>query len=127
MSDYTIKNIKADVDDAAPKFDMSPDVEARFARETLDLGKLGLSYQRLAPNARMPFGHKHASQEEVYVILEGSGRVKIEDDVKDVGQWDAIRVGPDETRAFEAGADGLSFLAVGAGEKNDAEMIQGWW
>jgi mannose-6-phosphate isomerase-like protein (cupin superfamily) len=127
MSDYTIKNIKADVDDAAPKFDMSPDVEARFARETLDLGKLGLSYQRLAPNARMPFGHKHSKQEEVYVILEGSGRVKIEDDVKDVGQWDAIRVGPDETRAFEAGSDGLAFLAVGAGEQNDAEMIQGWW
>jgi mannose-6-phosphate isomerase-like protein (cupin superfamily) len=127
MSDYTIKNLKADVDDAAPKFDMSPDVEARFARETLDLGKLGLSYQRLAPNARMPFGHKHSKQEEVYVILEGSGRVKIEDDVKDVGQWDAIRVGPDETRAFEAGSDGLSFLAVGAGEQNDAEMIQGWW
>ena len=127
MSDYTIKNLKADVDDAAPKFDMSPEVEARFARETLDLGKLGLSYQRLAPNARMPFGHKHTAQEEVYVILEGSGRVKIEDDVKEVAQWDAIRVGPAETRAFEAGEDGLSFLAVGAGEKNDAEMIQGWW
>ena len=127
MSDYTIKNLQADVDDAAPKYDMSPDVEAHFARETLDLGKLGLSFQRLAPNARMPFGHRHAAQEEVYVVVEGGGRIKIEDDVKDVAQWDAVRVGPNEARAFEAGADGITFIAIGAGEKNDAEMIPNWW
>ena len=129
MTDFTIKNLKRDVDDAAPKFGMAPDVEARFANKEMEATRLGISYQRLAPSARMPFGHKHAAQEEVYVILDGSGRVKLDDEVRDVAQWDAVRVGPDTVRCFEAGPDGLALLAVGApfGGANDAELIPGWW
>ena len=129
MSDFTIKNLKGDVDDMAPQFGLAPDVEARFARENLECGKLGLSYQRLAPNVRYSFGHKHAKQEEVYVVVEGSGRVKLDDEVRDVRQWDAVRVGSETIRCFEAGEDGLALIAVGAPfeGKNDAEMIPNWW
>jgi mannose-6-phosphate isomerase-like protein (cupin superfamily) len=129
MSDFTIKNLASDVDDAAPKFGMEEQVEAHFARSDLDAERLGISYQRLAPNARMPFGHKHAKQEEVYVIVGGSGRVSLDDEVRDVREWDAVRVGPDTVRCFEAGPDGLAVLAFGApcSGANDAEMIQGWW
>jgi quercetin dioxygenase-like cupin family protein len=129
MSDFTIKNLVGDVEDAAPKFGMDGEVEAHFARADLGAENLGISYQRLEPDARMPFGHKHAKQEEVYVIVDGSGRVKLDDDVQDVRQWDAVRVGPETVRCFEAGPDGIAFIVVGAPFEgaNDAEMIPNWW
>lgn len=129
MSDYTIKNLREDVDNAAEQFGLAPDVEARFARDPLEATAFGLSYQRLAPNARFPYGHHHKTQEEVYVVVKGSGRMKLDDEVVDIESWDAIRVGKDTVRSFEAGSDGLAFLAFGAPktEAQDAEMIPGWW
>ena len=129
MSGYTITNLKSDVDDSAPRFGFAPDLEARFAREPLGSDVLGLSYQRLAPNFRMPFGHRHREQEEIYVVLGGSGRMKLDDDVVEVKQWDVVRVPPETTRSYEAGEDGMELLAFGAGASGlrDAEMAPGWW
>ena len=129
MSDFTIKNLRRDVENAAEQFDLAPDIEARFARDPLGAQTFGLSYQRLAPNARFPYGHHHKTQEEVYVVVDGGGRMKLDDEVRDIEPWDAIRVGKDTVRSFEAGPDGLSFLAFGAPktESQDAEMIPGWW
>jgi mannose-6-phosphate isomerase-like protein (cupin superfamily) len=129
MSDFTIKNLKQDVDNAAEQFGLAPDIEARFARDPLGASTFGLSYQRLAPGARFPYGHHHKTQEEVYVVVEGRGRMKLDDEVVDIESWDAIRVGKDTVRSFEAGSDGLAFLAFGAPktESQDAEMIPGWW
>jgi mannose-6-phosphate isomerase-like protein (cupin superfamily) len=125
---YTLRNVK-DVDDSAPAFGMSPDVEARFARKALESRQVALSYQRLQPNVRMPFGHTHAAQEEIYIVLSGSGRAKVDDEIVELGQWDALRVDPETMRAIEAGAEGIAFLAVGGpiGEGNDAEMVSDWW
>lgn len=129
MADYTIKNLRSDVEDAAPSFDMAPDVEARFARDPLECRQLGLSYQRLAPNARMPFGHKHAQQEEVYVVVEGGGRVKLDDDIRELGPWDAVRVGSETMRCLEGGPEGMAFVVFGAPKTppGDAEIVPGWW
>jgi mannose-6-phosphate isomerase-like protein (cupin superfamily) len=129
LADFTIRNLASDVENAAEKFGMAPKVEAHFARADLDAEQLGISYQRLAPNTRMPFGHKHARQEEVYVVVDGSGRVKLDGELRDVREWDAVRVGPDTVRCFEAGAGGLALLVVGAPFEgaNDAELIPGWW
>jgi hypothetical protein len=126
MSGYTIKNLQ-EIDDAAPGFGLSPSLEARFGRKSLDCEKGGVSYEKLAPNFRVPFGHVHAAQEEVYVIASGSGRIKLEDEILDVKQWDFIRVSPGTTRNFEAGPDGMEIIAFGAGEAGDAETIPGWW
>ena len=125
---YTVKNLKA-VEDSAPKFGMSPDLEARFASRDLQAEQFGLSYQRLAPNVRGPFGHRHSTQEEVYVVLGGGGRVKVGDDIVELKQWDAVRVSADTVRAFEAGPDGLELIAFGAPGTGpgDAEVIPGWW
>ena len=125
---YTLRNVKK-VDDSAPAFGMSPDVEARFARKALESRQVALSYQRLQPNVRMPFGHTHAAQEEIYVVLSGSGQAKLDDDIVELGPWDALRVDPETMRAIEAGADGIEFLAVGGpiGDGNDAEMVSDWW
>lgn len=128
MSGYTIKNLK-EIEDQAPKFGLSPDLEARFARAPLESEHLGVSYQRLAPGFRIPFGHKHASQEEIYVVVSGSGRMKLDDEIVDVEQWDAIRMSSETMRNFEAGPEGAELLAFGAPfeGQNDAEMTQGWW
>jgi mannose-6-phosphate isomerase-like protein (cupin superfamily) len=128
---HTIVNLK-EVEDMAPKFGMAPGLETRFATVPLGLEKSGFSYQKLAPNFRMPFGHKHKTQEEVYVVLSGSGRVKLDQEVADVKQWDVIRVPSETMRAFEAGQDGAEILAFGAPHRGpspaeDVEMVPGWW
>ena len=128
MSGYTIVNLE-DVEDQAVKYGLSPNMEFRVARGDLELEQSGLSYLRLAPGFRMPFGHKHSRQEEVYVLLCGSARVKLEDEIVDLRQWDLVRVAKDTTRAFEAGPDGAEILIVGAPSTGpgDAEIVPGWW
>ncbi len=131
MSDYTVRNLK-EVEDSALRFGHAPHIEARFASTELATEKSGLSYQRLAPGFRVPFGHRHAEQEEVYVIVSGSARVKVGDEVLELEQWDALRVRGEVMRAFEGGPNGCELLAFGApssGESpsSDAEMVQEWW
>jgi mannose-6-phosphate isomerase-like protein (cupin superfamily) len=126
---FTVRNLKDDVGDAAPAFGLSPDLEARFARRSLESKTVGVSYQRLQPNFRIPFGHRHAAQEEIYVILSGSAQAKVGDETIALRQWDALRVDPETMRGFEAGPDGVELIAVGApiGDANDAEMVNDWW
>jgi mannose-6-phosphate isomerase-like protein (cupin superfamily) len=127
MSGYTIVNLK-EVEDQAPKWDLSPDLEARFARVALDAELVGLTYQRLAPNYQVPWGHTHKTQEEVYVVLGGSVRVKVGDEIHELGPLDAIRVQKDTPRGFEAGPDGVELLAIGApGGPGDAVNIENYW
>jgi mannose-6-phosphate isomerase-like protein (cupin superfamily) len=127
MSAYKIVNLK-EVEDQAPNFGLSPDLEARFARVALDAELIGLTYQRLAPNLRVPWGHKHKTQEEVYVVISGSILVKIEDEVKELKPWDAIRFSKETMRGFEAGPEGAELIAIGApGGPGDAETVQDWW
>ena len=127
MPDYTQLNLKDDVDNASERFGLAPDLEARFARNPLGLQGGGFSYQRLAPGFRSPVAHRHRTQEEVYVVVAGNGRVKVEDEMRELRQWDAIRVAPEVARGFEAGPDGLELLAIGFGEGGDTEMLEGFW
>lgn len=132
MAGYTVANLKDDVEDQAPKFGLAPDLAGHFARQALGCEASGLSYQRLAPGYRLPFGHSHAKQEEIYVVLSGGGRMKLGADVVEVGPLDAVRVAPETMRGFEAGDGGLELLAFGARcgmahDESDADMQQGWW
>ena len=123
---FAVVNLE-DVEDMAPKFGLGETGEARFARADLGASATGLSLQRLKPRARQSFGHAHRRDEEVYVILSGSGRVAVDDEIRDVKRLDAIRVAPGSTRAFEAGPDGLEVLATGSHHPADAEMRPGFW
>ena len=128
---YTKVNLKSDVQDSAQQFELAPDLEARFASRDLGLERSGTGYERLAPNFRVPFGHTHKEQEEVYVVVSGSGRLKLDDEIVDFSQWDAFRVAPEVWRCFEAGPEGCEILAFGAPKVDnpaaDAEMRPGWW
>ena len=113
----------------APRFGFAPDMEARYARVPLGLRNSGLSLFRLAPGYRVPFGHRHADQEEVYVLVQGTARVRIEDDLVELGVWDAVRVPPGATRGMEAGDGGAEILAFGAPntDNRDVEMVPDFW
>jgi uncharacterized cupin superfamily protein len=129
VADYTKVNLKEDVEDQAPRFGLEGKIEARMARVALELENAGVSYQRLAPNYRVPFAHKHKNQEEVYVLVSGSARAKLEDEVVDLKPWDALRVHKDTVRGFEAGPEGAEMIAIGAPNTGpgDAETFQDWW
>src|SRR3954451_22810686 len=126
MSDYTIKNLM-EVDDVAAG--RAPGVEARMARAAIDAEQVGVSYFHYEAGTRAPYGHKHEVQEEVYVVVSGSGRLRLGDDVVDVRQWDAVRIAPKVMRGFEAGPDGLTIIAVGGPRpaEGDGEIVPGWW
>jgi len=116
-----------DVDDAAPANGFGDRWEARVARTALGAEQTGVTHFRLRPGKRSPFTHRHADAEEIYVILSGSGRIKLDEELADVRPLDAIRVAPPVARAFEAGPEGLEFLAVGAHHAGDGEPVADAW
>jgi uncharacterized cupin superfamily protein len=129
---FTRTNIKDDIEDIGPRFDGAPDLEFRAATKPLGLESSALSYQYVPPGYRFPYGHTHVTQEEVYVVLRGSGRMKIDHEIVEVKAWDAVRVPPGMWRGYEAGPDGLELLVVGApnlGEapRGDVDGRRGWW
>jgi uncharacterized cupin superfamily protein len=121
-------NLKTDVENMAPKFQMPEEMEARFGRRALGLERTGVSHFKLAPNFRIPFGHRHETQEEVYVVVAGSGRLKVEDEILELGPLDAVAVPGGSMRNWEAGPDGVEYVAFGEAAGNDeSDMVPGWW
>jgi mannose-6-phosphate isomerase-like protein (cupin superfamily) len=123
---YTVKRL-TEVEDAAPALGAGAGQESRFAGADLDAEQTGVTHHRFSPGHRQAFGHRHEHAEEVYVVLAGSGRMKLDDDVVDVERLDAIRVAPRVARAFQAGPEGLEVLACGARHEGDGELLPGWW
>jgi len=129
---FTLKNLKNDLDDLGSNFDGSPDLEFRAATKALDLQHSGLTYQRVPPDYRFPYGHTHKTQEEIYVVVGGSGRMKLDDETVELKRWDAVRVPPGTWRGYEAGPDGLEILVIGAPNlgddpRGDVEGRRDWW
>jgi mannose-6-phosphate isomerase-like protein (cupin superfamily) len=126
MSGYTHKRL-TDVEDSAPKFGLSESQESRFAKDDLGSDSLGVTHHHFRPGMRQPFGHRHDEAEEVYVVLGGSGRMALDDEIVEVERLDALRVSPEVTRAFEAGPDGLEVLVFGPRCDGDGDLVNGWW
>lgn len=123
---YAKKNLR-DVEDSAAGHGLSATQEARFPREDLGAEVTGMNYLILKPGMREAFAHRHRDAEEIYVVLSGDGRVKLDDDLVDLSPLDAVRVGPGVTRAFESGPDGLEVLIFGPRVEGDGEMVQDFW
>jgi quercetin dioxygenase-like cupin family protein len=128
---FTLKNIK-DLEDIGSKFDGAPELEFRAATVALGLEESALSYQRVPPGYRFPYGHTHEKQEEVYVVVRGSGRMKLDAEIVELREWDAVRVPPGTWRGYEAGPDGLELLVMGApnlgdAPRDDVDGQRNWW
>ena len=129
---FTHRNLKADLDDVGANFGGSPDLEFRLATDVLGLEESGLSYQHVPSGYRFPYGHTHETQEEVYVVLRGSGRMKLDDEIVELEELDAVRVPPGTWRGYEAGPEGLELLVIGAphlgaNPRGDVEGERDWW
>ena len=123
---YAIKNL-ADVEDSAAKFGYGEIQEARFPRRDVGADQTGLAFLFVRPGQRQPFAHRHHVAEEVHVVLEGSGRMKLDGEVIEVRPMDIIRVGPGVARAFEAGPDGLRYVVFGPHHEQESELIEDFW
>ena len=124
--DYTHTKL-TEVEDSAPRFGYDELQEARFANKALEAEDVGVSHHRVKAGKRQGFAHKHDEAEEVYIVLSGSGRVKLDDDIVDLEPLDALRVSPGVVRQFEAGPDGLEYVAFGRHFEGDGELLPGWW
>jgi mannose-6-phosphate isomerase-like protein (cupin superfamily) len=111
MNGYTIVNLKELEDSAGER---APGIEARFARKHLESEHLGITYLRYAPNVRSPMAHSHREQEEAYVVVRGSGQIRLDDEIHELRQWDVVRIAPATIRAVEAGSDGMELIAIGS-------------
>jgi len=123
---FTVQKL-TEVEDMAAKHGFGEAGEARFANDELDARDSGISLHLVRPGARQPFAHRHERAEEIYVVLSGSGRIKLDDEIVEISERDAIRIAPAVTRSLEAGADGLEVLAFGPRHKGEAEMVHDFW
>jgi quercetin dioxygenase-like cupin family protein len=121
MADYAMVNL-LDIEDAVG--DRLPGLEGRFTRKHLGSTELGISRFTYEPNVRNPGGHSHREQEEAYVVISGSGRMRLDDEIREIRQWDVIRVAPSVVRAFEAGPDGLDVIAVGGTKPEGGDGVR---
>jgi mannose-6-phosphate isomerase-like protein (cupin superfamily) len=129
---FTRQNLQADLEDIGSVFDGHPDLEFRTATKALELKESGLTHQRVPPGYRFPYGHTHRTQEEIYVVVRGSGRMKIDEEIVDLAERDAVRVPPGSWRGYEAGPEGLELLVIGApslgdAPRDDVEGERDWW
>lgn len=129
---FTRKNIKDDLEDIGSAFDGPPDLEFRAATKALGLERSALSYQLVPPGYRFPYGHTHETQEEVYVVVRGSGRMKLDAEIVELREWDVVRVPPATWRGYEAGPEGLEILVIGAPNlgddpRGDVDGQRDWW
>jgi len=121
MSDYAIVNLKELEDVVSARV---PGIEGRFGRTSLESDHLGISLFRYAPGMRGSIGHHHREQEEAYIVIAGSGRIKLDDEIHELRRWDVVRVSPTVVRALEAGDDGLEFIAVGSDRPEGGDGVQ---
>ena len=129
---FTLKNLRTDLEDVGSNFDGAPDLEFRLGGQALGLEQSGLSFQRVPPDYRFPYGHTHKTQEEVYVVVRGSGRMKLDDEIVALQEWDVVRVPPGTWRGYEAGPEGLELIVygapnLGADPRGDVDGQRGWW
>jgi uncharacterized cupin superfamily protein len=126
---YTKLNLKREVEDSAVKYGQSDMREARFANKELGLEQMGMSLQMLKSGQRSSFGHLHKVQEEAVVVLSGGGRIKLDDDIVELEQFDAVRIAPGVMQALEADDNGKEYVVIGAPKVDEAdyENFQGWW
>jgi mannose-6-phosphate isomerase-like protein (cupin superfamily) len=92
-----------------------PGGAVRFVRRELDLLAFGINWFEIPPNAD---GHRHneqeSGQEEVNVIVRGSGTYVIDGEEVPIREGNVFRFDPETTRGAKGGPEGLTMVEVGA-------------
>lgn len=125
-ADYT-KVALEELTDFAAERGGDGSIQARGVRQAIGAEQTGAFYHRLAPNVRQPFGHVHEKAEELFLVLDGSGRVNVGDEIVELATHDVIRIAPHTPRCFEAGDEGMGLFAFGPHVEKDGRLLHGWW
>jgi len=80
--------------------------------KALGLSGCEISLNSCPPGVFAPFVHSHKQNEEVYIILNGSGMFYVDGEEFPVGEGDAIRVAPDGKRAISPGDGGIIYICI---------------
>jgi mannose-6-phosphate isomerase-like protein (cupin superfamily) len=88
-------------------------VQLRFTRKLLDSKDLGVSYVKYVPDFQSKNAHSHSTQEEVYVVIDGSGKALLDGKIEELKKWDVLRVAPETVRSFSSGPEGLEMIIAG--------------
>src|ERR1051326_935314 len=129
MAGYTEKNLK-EIENQGVRFGLDEnDIELRMAKDPLECSACGLSYMKLGPGYRPPFGHTHKTQEEIYILVNGSARMKLGDELVEMRPFTAVRVSPETMRGYEGGPEGAELIVIGTPRTGGGgpDTVQGWW
>jgi mannose-6-phosphate isomerase-like protein (cupin superfamily) len=123
---YAKTNLR-EVKDSAAEHGLSAHQEARFPQQDLGAEQTGMNFLTVKPAQREAFAHRHRTAEEIYVVIDGTGRVKLDGEFVELAPFDVVRVSPGVARSFEAGPEGLQVLIFGPHVESDAEMVHDFW
>lgn len=128
MSDYTITRIE-DVDDVLGDYPG----EMRFLTDALGNEQVAITHRRMPRHTggKGGYGHRHRTQEEIYLVVSGELEFKLGDDVVVVGPWTAVRVPPDTVRSvWNEAAEDAHLVIVSTridDPRADAESVPDFW
>lgn len=80
--------------------------------DALGLTGAEVSINRMDAGGAVPFVHSHKENEEIYLVLEGSGRIELDGQSMELAKGDALRVAPAVKRQVFAGEAGIAYACI---------------
>ncbi|MDA3043205.1 cupin domain-containing protein [Campylobacter sp. VBCF_06 NA8] len=81
-------------------------------KELLGLSGCEISLNTLPAGISVPFVHAHVQNEEVYIVLEGSGKLFIDGEEIAIAKGDIFKIDPSGERCISAGDETIRFLCI---------------
>ena len=128
MSDYTVIQV-ADAPDVLGDYPG----EMRFLTGPLGAGQVALTWRRMPPDtgSRGSYGHRHRTQEELYLVASGALTFKLGDDVVKAGPGTAVRVPPGTWRGIHNDSAEDAILIITSiridDHEGEVETRDGFW
>jgi len=129
IGDYTV----CEVGDAPDAFEGKYPGEMRFLGGPLAAEQIALSYRRMAPGTggKGSYGHRHKTQEEIYLVLSGRLEFKLDDEVVELGPLTAVRSAPHTARSvWNAGPEEAVLMISSTRVEDlsgDVEIVEDFW
>jgi mannose-6-phosphate isomerase-like protein (cupin superfamily) len=126
---YTVCEV-GDVPDA---FEGKYPGEMRFLTGPLDAEQVALTHRRMPPQSggKGSYGHRHKTQEELYLVLSGRLQFKLDDEVIELGPLAAVRVAPQTVRSvWNEGPEEAVLLITSTrveDVRQDVELVEDFW
>jgi mannose-6-phosphate isomerase-like protein (cupin superfamily) len=108
--------------------------EMRSYTQSLDAEQVAITWRTMPPGTggKGSYGHRHKTQEEIYLVLRGAVQAKLDDDVVELGPGTAVRVAPEVVRSFHNDGPEEAELVICSvrlpeGAPQDSETVDDFW